>query len=888
MSIRHILIGCILLFADLQIAISTAEQSLHDPSLPLPLSSHALGQHRISRETETDLLKRGRRSNEGGMSLRGHSKGERNLLRAEMIPLYPGYGTHYSYVYVGTPAQRQSVIIDTGSEYTAFPCSGCSKCGDHTDSYWDPKNSSTMSKPTCPETAPKKNKELPSDSDFGLGGRRSLAGAGAGTNCIVAQGYVEGSSWSAFEVTDKLWVGSTGADSIAESKDYAVDFLFGCQTAVTGMFRDQLANGIMGMSRSAKTLPNQLVQQKVMENTIFALCYRIGGGIMTLGGVDQRIHKQGGIKWMQLRNDTSLYGLDLVDIKMYPRLGASANMTANSLGVPAWSYKGTKQGSAIVDSGTTDTYLPKKIEKQFAELFKKYTGFDFPNKDIKLNAKQLGSIPDLGFVFTNTDGQKEEVRMPWENYVDSVGVNEYAFRLYTTESDGSVLGANFMRGQNVIFDDKNRKVGFAQSDCNSEAFITQKAPPKPIDVPDPFTPPSNDGECRINFDSECSAVCKLNRSAYTATGTQMQSNSCDENSIYNVPCSESCSFSTIVRGDPQCPDQPWTDCSHGCIVSRQYVPSTEPMMITVGKGQNKVQKCNYKTQTNTCYSGQCPYKDGDYLIYVDLRTRMSSQKWSYVYTEAFYTAFARLFNVKSTSMEILNDAGTGLSFGLVTKLHFQLRLKSGDYLPGLYSSSGSTKRDNERYRASPKTNLHDAAESIVSNIRSSEFPGRLILALDMVSKGLDTNSSRFGWMYAQDIEVVSAFALPIGTNRDYKPDGEVTGYHGDDESSDGVPVRLIVIGVSLGLAVMLGVVFYLRRKLQTEHELLEKDKGSLKEMWKKFNETTAKAAKVAKSALTSDGAGSQMNKEQYEIELSKLSLMGGVDDDTLDTQDFNS
>jgi len=37
-------------------------------------------------------------------------------------PLFQGMGTHYADVWVGTPPQRQSVIIDTGSSSTAFPC----------------------------------------------------------------------------------------------------------------------------------------------------------------------------------------------------------------------------------------------------------------------------------------------------------------------------------------------------------------------------------------------------------------------------------------------------------------------------------------------------------------------------------------------------------------------------------------------------------------------------------------------------------------------------------------------------------------------------------------------------------------------------------------------
>ena len=53
-------------------------------------------------------------------------------LQPEITPLYPGYGTHYAYIYVGTPPQRQTVIIDTGSHYIAFPCKGCQDCGTHT------------------------------------------------------------------------------------------------------------------------------------------------------------------------------------------------------------------------------------------------------------------------------------------------------------------------------------------------------------------------------------------------------------------------------------------------------------------------------------------------------------------------------------------------------------------------------------------------------------------------------------------------------------------------------------------------------------------------------------------------------------------------------------
>jgi hypothetical protein len=47
---------------------------------------------------------------------------------AQIFPLFQGMGTHYSYIYVGSPPQRVSVIVDTGSHHTAFPCTGSNLC----------------------------------------------------------------------------------------------------------------------------------------------------------------------------------------------------------------------------------------------------------------------------------------------------------------------------------------------------------------------------------------------------------------------------------------------------------------------------------------------------------------------------------------------------------------------------------------------------------------------------------------------------------------------------------------------------------------------------------------------------------------------------------------
>jgi hypothetical protein len=78
-------------------------------------------------------------------------------------------------------------------------------------------------------------------------------------------------------------------------------------------------------------------------------------------------------------------------------------------------------------------------------------------------------MPNLIFVFRSSENNDTfSIEMPWSSYVDSVGGGKYAFRVYLTEGSGTVLGANFMNGYNIIFDSKQKRVGFAKSNCKYE------------------------------------------------------------------------------------------------------------------------------------------------------------------------------------------------------------------------------------------------------------------------------------------------------------------------------------------------------------------------------------------------------------------------------------
>lgn len=576
-------------------------------------------------------------------NLQGGPKG------TELTPLFPGYGTHFAYAYVGTPGQRVSLIVDTGSHYTAFPCIGCTKCGKHTDPYWNIKNSSTAVVPQC--TVGKKS-----------------------SNCEIAQSYSEGSSWTAYRVRDKLWVGGIKPSLAPGADAYAMDFEFGCQTSEKGLFVTQLADGIMGMSNGADTLPAQLLANKVTQSRIFALCFRIGGGIMTLGGVDARIHTKKNVAYAALVDtaNTGWFGVNVRNVYLRPAGSASGALepiapnVAYLLGKP----------SAVVDSGTTDTYLPASVAAQFAAALKKVTdGLDFKAKEWKLTKAQLSQLPSIVFrlqatgpvaeaavaqqgnnsaIPTYGPGTVVDVVMPWTSYLDNVGDNLYSARIGFTEARGSVvLGSNFMTGYNVIFDSENKRIGFAQSACNYEDFDPLEQD-KDDNKPALIDGGGKSGECGPDDmipTTECSALCNRNETAYIADGTQEwrcpraiasidnSAPSTDPKDVQQRPCQESCNLYRVVRGDPHCPDKPWTDCTHGCVKSRQTVPYGEKLY------KDKHHNCNYHLQTSTCYAGICPLQDGDYLVYIDLRVRVEPWKWSYVHSESFFSAMASLFKV---------------------------------------------------------------------------------------------------------------------------------------------------------------------------------------------------------------------------------------------------
>ena len=427
-----------------------------------------------------------------------------------------GYGTHYIDLWCGSPPQRQTVIVDTGSGVTAFPCSGCNDCGVpdfHIDRLFVESESNTFAPSTC---------SAKSDCIMARSNCNNRS-------CKIGMSYAEGSRWNAYEAVDKCYVGGPhetpliGTDSSSgasgsggddmdpdHAADLAFDMTFGCQTLVTGLFKTQLADGIMGMSNQASTFWSQMFRaNKMGPDQHFSLCFSrpqditkegTEAGAMTLGGTDTRLHKTPMVYTPHAdQGRSSFFSVKVRKFMLREgQYGESAKSTdANpNKGVQVLNLDEAtiNKGGIIVDSGTTDTYWTSGIATEFKRVFQKIAGRPYNNSPIKLTKNEFLALPtillqlysddetnDLADIGNNDkfhtpglagsmDPQHPSdviVAIPPSHYYEyNPDKGTYTGRFYPTERSGSVLGANAMMGHDVFFDVDNSRIGWAESDCD--------------------------------------------------------------------------------------------------------------------------------------------------------------------------------------------------------------------------------------------------------------------------------------------------------------------------------------------------------------------------------------------------------------------------------------
>lgn len=370
-------------------------------------------------------------------------------------------GGYYASVDVGTPPQPQVLVIDTGSSDVWVVASDADLC---TSSLLQRKYGDT-----CSDTynANKSSTYKFVNSDFDIS-------------------YLDGTGSSGDYITDTFAIG--GASIKALQMGYATQTVRG--------------TGIMGISYSASesTLDNypnlidQFEQQGLISTKAYSLYlndFRSESGSILFGGIDtdKFIGNLSSMPIVQTQtsNGTSGYSVLAVALNsMTANPGSGANKSPVSLG--------GQPLPAILDSGTTLSYLPSTVAASLFSAIGAYTddlvtGYTFIDCDgpsdltVTLSLGQGATIvlPASQIVLDVFAGMQSQIpsNVPFSNAclfgfqdigsASSSSLSAMAATQIAASSDSSfaLLGDTFLRSTYAVYDLTNNEIGLAQSNLNS-------------------------------------------------------------------------------------------------------------------------------------------------------------------------------------------------------------------------------------------------------------------------------------------------------------------------------------------------------------------------------------------------------------------------------------
>lgn len=282
-------------------------------------------------------------------------------------------------VLVGSPPQRQSVILDSGSSLLGFPCSDCGRyCGKHLDPALNVSLSETAEPYSC------------FDERCVLAGRQhNLCGSSGQSlnSCLYYQVYSEGSSIEGFYFSDKIGFAPDDAISDPEQKtkgDRDGSFRdggevrqirynhIGCHSRETILFTTQQANGILGVSfpKNGKqaTLLDAMLGSMTENPKLFSLCAGEHGGELSVGGYNPALHVKSraalGSAWKwRLRSSANALP-KLIDDVVWVPLASDSSYSLAATRLLDHELRVIAQGNfgeTLVDSGTTYSYFPPDL-----------------------------------------------------------------------------------------------------------------------------------------------------------------------------------------------------------------------------------------------------------------------------------------------------------------------------------------------------------------------------------------------------------------------------------------------------------------------------------------------------------------------------------------------
>lgn len=350
---------------------------------------------------------------------------------------------YYINLYLGDNKEKQSLILDTGSQLTAIPCKPlCDKCGKHLNSYYTLKNDT----------------QILSCGDNRCSQLNHKTCSSSNEQCSFNISYGEGSYLDGVFFEDLV---SFGDGYNKKGQPYKIPI--GCIKEESKQFSTQSADGIMGLSNTDTSIVSFLYKEKMIPHNIFSLCFSRDNGYFTLGEINKTFHLEN-ITYIPFENG------DKYKVGMKELIINNQTIKINS--------------KAIIDSGTTLSFFPKAINEEISSIIiqncknplfcndnyiNPSLGLCFKLKDIKLKQDLLNIIPNLTFSFND----KVNYTLMAEDYYFEIVQNnkvEICIGFLPWSNNEILLGGNFMHNHDIIFNKESKEIGFARSLCSYDTL----------------------------------------------------------------------------------------------------------------------------------------------------------------------------------------------------------------------------------------------------------------------------------------------------------------------------------------------------------------------------------------------------------------------------------
>ncbi|KAL5751645.1 hypothetical protein ACOSQ2_022152 [Xanthoceras sorbifolium] len=419
--------------------------------------------HRFSEEAKSVRVSKtgnatwpSRRSSEYYRMLLGSDLRKQKLKLAPQFQLlFPSQGSktmslgndfgwlHYTWIDIGSPRVSFLVALDAGSDLLWVPCD-CVQCAPLSASYYN-----TLDRDL--------NEYNPSASSTSKHVSCSHQLCNLGPNCqnpkqpcpYTISYFTENTSTSGLLVEDLLHLASGGADVL--NKSVRASIIIGCGMKQSGGYLDGVApDGLMGLGLGEISVPSLLAKAGLIRNS-FSMCFdEDNSGRIFFGD-------QGSVT----QHSTSF-------------LASNGKYITYIVGVEECCIENSclKQTSfrALIDSGSSFTFLPDKIYERIAKEFDRrvnatISSFEgYPWKYCyKTRSQELLKVPSVKLMFPQNNSFV--VNNPVLIIYGIQGAVGFCLAIQPADGDIGILGQNYMTGYRMVFDRENLKLGWSRSNC---------------------------------------------------------------------------------------------------------------------------------------------------------------------------------------------------------------------------------------------------------------------------------------------------------------------------------------------------------------------------------------------------------------------------------------